>query len=284
VDCGKKDTISATLAHLLQTGNTRSVTIFVTGTCMENISIIGFDHLLLQAAPIATLQDASNSTAAVVTIFSSYDVIVQNFTINGGAFGVNCAGDSYCTLNLNKIQQAGVNGVRFSRSHGALQSNNILNNAGPGVVLQNGSNVFADSNQITNNSAQGIVVLSDSYLFATSDTIENNSASGIRVIGNSVMRAGDLNISGNLSDGVRLESGAAASFEGGNVITGNAGNGLAIHDLAFASFFSDGSDNVSGNQGQPDVACYLQFSATRGAGAVGGTTNCNEPSSPAEKK
>ena len=145
--------------------------------------------------------------------------------------------------------------------------------------MQNSSNLFADSNQITNNSGPGITVSADSYLFATSDNIQNNSF-GIRVQDNSVVRAGDLTISNNRSDGVRLESGAAASFESGDMVTGNAGNGVAVHDLALASFAGDGSDNVSGNQGQPDVACYPQFSATRGAGTVGGTTNCNEPSSP----
>ena len=277
VDCNKKGSISATLVHLTQTGNTRGVTISVTGTCKENITIGAFDHLVIQGAPNATLQDASNGTAPVVLIFSSYDVTLQNFTINGGAVGVNCIGDSYCTLSLNTIQQSAFAGVRFARSHGILQSNNILNNAGAGEVLANNSNVASLSNQITNNGAQGIGVVADSYLLDSGDTIQHNNLAGIRAQENSVVRADTLTISGNGTDGVHLESGAAASFLGADVITGNAGNGVAVHDLAFASFFTDGSENISGNLTQPDVACYPQFSATRGAGAVGGTTNCVEP-------
>ena len=59
VHCNKRGPISATLAHLTQTGSTRGITILVSGTCKENISISGFDHLVLQASPSATLQDAS---------------------------------------------------------------------------------------------------------------------------------------------------------------------------------------------------------------------------------
>jgi hypothetical protein len=276
VECNKKGSIGATLAHLTQTGNTRGVTISVTGTCKENITIGAFDHLTIQGSPSATIEDASNGTAPVVLIFSSYDVIVQNFTINGGAPGVNCIGDSYCTLNFNTIQQSAFAGVRFARSHGVLQSNNILNNAGQGEVLTNNSNLVSFSNQIANNGGPGIAVSAGSFLLESGDTIQNNSF-GIRVLDNSVMHADTLAISNNRSDGVWLASGAAVSFLGGDIITGNAGIGVAIHDLAYADFATDGSENISGNTGQPDVACYPQFSATRGAGTVGGTTNCVEP-------
>jgi Right handed beta helix region len=285
VDCGKKDTISGTLAHLVQTGNTRNVTIFVTGTCKENVVIGAFDHLVIQGSPIATLQDASNGTAAVVTIYSSFDVLLQGLTINGGAFGVNCVQYSYCFLYLDTVQQAAGDGVRFARSNGNLQNNNILNHAGRGIVAVNGSTLVTISNKIIDNGGTGIVVNTGGNLTATSDTIQNNAGPGIRAVDTSVVRAFDLTITANGGDGVALESASSASFEQadtGNIITGNGGSGVAVHDLSFAAFF--GSNNVTGNLTQPDVACYPQFSATRGAGTVGGTTNCNEPSSPAGRK
>jgi hypothetical protein len=89
VDCNKKGSIGAILAHLTQTGNTRGVTIAVTGTCKENVSILRFDHLVIQGAPGATLQDASGGTAPVVGVAFSWDVTLENLTINGGADGVS---------------------------------------------------------------------------------------------------------------------------------------------------------------------------------------------------
>ena len=50
VDCNKGGSISSTLAHLAQTGNTRGITVVVKGICKENITISGFDHLVLKGA------------------------------------------------------------------------------------------------------------------------------------------------------------------------------------------------------------------------------------------
>jgi hypothetical protein len=77
-----------------------------------------------------------------------------------------------------------------------------------------------------------------------------------------------------------LENASIANFDAiatGELVTGNAGNGVNINDLSFASFGT--GDNVSGNSGQPDVMCNPQFSATRRAltGIGSGTTNCVEP-------
>ena len=278
VDCGKGGSISATLASLASAGNTRGVTIFVTGTCKENITIGAFDHLTLQALPVATLQDASNGTVAVVTIYSSYDVTLIGFTVNGGSPGVGCFQYTFCTLYLNTIQQSGGDGVDFGRSKGIVTSNNISNNAGRGITLRSGSTVLTTANTVSGNGGAGMGVISGSNLTAYSDTVQNNGANGIGVSYTSVLRANDLTITGNSGDGVLLLSGSSAAFEQsntGNVITGNGGNGVSVNDLSFAEF--DNANNVSGNLTQPDVACNPQYSATRGAGTVGGTTNCTEP-------
>jgi Right handed beta helix region len=249
----------------------------VTGTCKENIVIGAFDHLVLQGLPIATriatLQDASNGNAPVVTIYNSYDVTLQGFSINGGSSGVGCFQDSFCTLYLNTIQQSGGEGVRIARSSAILQNSNILSNAGPGITVANGGKLLTFSNTISNNNGQaGIFVISGGNLTAQNDTINSNPV-GILAQSGSVVRVAGLTISDNAGDGVRLQSGSTALF-GGNVVTGNGGNGVAIHDLSFASF---NGDTISGNLTQPDVACFPQYSATRGAGTVGGTTNCMEP-------
>lgn len=278
VNCSKGGSISGTLASLTSAGNTRGITIFVTGTCRENITIVAFDHLILQASPIATLQDASNGTAPVVTIGSSYHVSLGNFTINGGSYGVDCAQYSFCALYTNTIQQSGNDGVIFSRSQGIVTSNTISNNAADGLFIRNGSTVLTTTNTVRGNGASGIVVESGSNLTAQSDTVQNNGLYGIRVSINAVLRASDLTITGNNSDGVLLNEASTAAFQQlvtGNVITGNGGNGVSVNDLTFAAFI--GTNNVSGNLTQPDVACNPQYSATRGAGTVLGTTNCVEP-------
>jgi hypothetical protein len=273
VDCSKGGSISATLEHLAKMGTTRGITILVNGTCKENISISHFDRLVLQASPRATLQDASNGNAAVVNIVSSYDVTLQGFEINGGAVGVVCWYFSFCTLNHNTVQQSGGQGVFLGRSDGLLQSNNITNNASLGIE-GNASKLQTYANTVSNNGDSG-VALNASSLTATSDTITGNANFGIALLNNSVVRAFDLTINGNSNTGVRLASASTAEFRQittGNVITGNGGIGVEVNDLSFARFV--GTNTVSGNLTQPDVGCNPQYSATRGAGTVGGTTDC----------
>jgi hypothetical protein len=275
VNCSKGGSISGTLASLTSAGNTRGITIFVTGTCRENIFIYPFDHLTLQASPIATIQDASNGTLPTVEIFSSEDVTLIGFTINGGAPAVNCDTYSSCTIYLSRIQGA-ADGVRFGISRGRVLSSTVSNNSARGIVVVDGSSVFTNSNTVSGNGAAGMVVSFGSNLTAGADTIQNN-AIGIQ-IGQGSLRASDLIITGNDSDGVLLMKASAATFfqvNTGNAITGNGGNGVSVNDLSFAEF--DGTNDVSGNLTQPDVACNPQYSATRGAGTVGGTTNCAEP-------
>ena len=145
-----------------------------------------------------------------------------------------------------------------------------MNHAAQGIFVVNGGNISTTSNMISNNSTAGLFLNYGSYAQTAGDTIQGNSI-GIRALNHSIVRAGDLVISNNRSNGVQLESGSTWAPGGGNMITGNGGNGVAVNDLSFAGF---SGDNVSGNLNQPDVACYPQFSATRGAGTVGGTTNC----------
>ena len=90
------------------------------------------------------------------------------------------------------------------------------------------------------------------------------------------MLALDLTVSGSSSDGVALDGDSTAllgQLVTGTVITGNGGHGVAINNLSLVEF--DGTNNVSGNLNQPDVACNPEYSVGEGAGTVGGTTNCS---------
>lgn len=276
VDCGRGGSINSTLASLTSAGNTRGVIIFVTGTCRENVAIGAFDHLTLLASPVATIQDQTNGDQPVVVIFNSYDVALVGFTIKGGSSGVDCAPDTYCELYTNRIQQA-YEGLRFESSHGFVSGNNISNSGYTGISVLSGASVSTTSNTISGSGLAGMLVGYGGTLTALSDVVQNNET-GVQVMQKSALQATDLTITNNREDGVLLLSASSAAFQQsntGNLITGNSGNGVSVNDLSFAEF--DDTNNVSGNLTQPDVACNPQYSATRGAGTVGGTTNCTEP-------
>jgi len=278
VDCNRGGSINNTLASLASAGNTRGVTIFVTGTCRENVVITGFDRLVLQASPIATLQDASGGTAPVVQVSNSYDVRLSNFTINGGSHGVVCSSHSYCSVYSCTQQSAVKTGVVIGLgSEGHIEGNRLLNNGSRGLTVASGSNAETFSNTITGNVELGVLLYAGGNLTAFFDIVQNNFI-GIALRGNATLTSYDLTIAGNSNDGVALDGASTALFEQlvtGNTVTGNGGHGVAIDSLSWVEFAD--TNNVSGNLTQPDVTCEGQYSVAEGTGTIGGTTDCSGP-------
>lgn len=258
-------------------------TLTVSGSCHENVNIQSFDRLTLQAAPGASINDASGGTIDVITIVDSQRITIQGFTITGGGDEVIiCLGHSFCRFNGNTIQASASTGVSVSRSSAEFSGNVIQNNPDWGLDIREAGQVLMFGDKIQGSGAEGVRLEDGSYLLTISTTVQNNGGSGIRLIDHATLRSQDSTITRNGGSGVSLEGASAARFAGptGNVITGNSGNGVSINDLSFANF-ERRNNNVSGNTTQPDVACNPQFSAERGAlpssNIGGGTTNCVEP-------
>lgn len=274
VNC-PKESITKALSHV---DPALPVTINVSGTCIENLVIIGYTNVSLIGANGAALQDASGGQLPVVQIGDSLRVEVDNFTITGGITGIQCLEFSTCWAGNNTVQSVTGDGIGISRSRAHLGGNTIQNNAGRGLVVQDGATVLSWGDVITSNQNHGILVKSGSYLVAVSTTSSNNSGKGARVIGHSTLRAVDMVLQGNGATGLEVSDSSAANVEQGNTgtqISGNGGNGITLADQSFARFL--GSNSVSGNLAQPDIECNPQFPATRGALSQGGTTNCVEP-------
>lgn len=278
VNCDKGENINKLLNTIAKAGAQPPVTINVSGTCKESVLIQNFNQLTLITKTGAVIIGPSKNVNAAVTVTNSSYVTLQGFLIQSGAYGVFCDEDSICNLTGLTVENATNEGVRFARSGGILTGNVCQNNGGRGVNVVNGSKVLVSGGTSQNNAGQGMGVASGSNLNIQYATIQNNAGDGIVALLGSSVRLHDTTISGNGGNGINLLAQSNGSLEQantGNVVTGNGGNGVALSDLSFARFLD--ANNVSGNLTQPDVACYPQFSATRGSGTVGGTTNCVEP-------
>jgi hypothetical protein len=257
VNCDKGEKIQAALATLDPRGPN---TVDVSGTCREYVLIQSFDRLTLLASPSATINGPSTGANDVIDVLDSQRVTIQGFQLNGGNVALFCGRNSTCALVENTIQGTGFAAVGVYESSRLTSSNDL----------------------IQNNSFDGVLVQFDSYFETDGGTvIENNLADGVAVLLNSSARIIGAKITGNAGNGVRVDQNSAAriGFVAGstpNVISGNGGNGVYVGDLSFVRFTPENS--ITNNTTQPDVACYQQFSATRGAlvNIGGGTTNCSE--------
>lgn len=284
VNCDKGERINALLKTLTKVPALPPITINVSGTCKESVLIQNFDRLTLNAKLGAVIVGASKNVNPAILIVGSDFVTVQGFTVQGGVVGVQCADNSVCYLIALTVENATTDGVVFARSGGDVISDVLQNNGGRGLVVRNGARTVVSGGMVQGNASPGIAVVSGSQSTLQDVTIQNNGGSGVRASQNATVRLSDNTISGNGGNGIFIDAQSTASLEQavtGNVVTGNQGAGVVVGDLSFAQFLD--VNNVSGNVTQPDVACLPQFSATRGAGTVGGTTDCNEPAAPKGK-
>ena len=281
VHCGASTglaTVGAALKALKYSESSGPSTINVSGTCNENVLVQNLDRLTLNAAGGASINDVSGGNADTVQIASSQSVSINNFTINGGASGVDCILGSLCYLNGNTIQGASFTGVgaaalsRVFVSGGTLQNNNI------GINAQNGGGVWAIGVLIRQNQ-QGVNLVSQGLL-QTNATITANVGTGIFATHNSTLNCNGCNVTGNGILGIILRRNSTARFAGAPVITGNTGGGVLLSEESSAYFA--GPANVTGNTGGRDVACGASATTAKFATANigGGSTNCVEPVDP----
>jgi hypothetical protein len=285
VNCGKTSGLSSVGAALKILQHEESGgpdTINVSGSCVENIVISGFDRLTLKGASGASISDASGGTTDVLQTLDSSTVHVEGFTLNGS---VSCLEGSTCTFLGDIFQGSPGDGVTVSRSYAdllpgsAVPANVIQNAAGAGLAVQNGAVVRTINLTVQHNAGGGAYEDSGGNLTLYSSSFVNNEGDGIDVLTHSALRdafGGNI-VQGNAGDGIFVHGGSEAIVGGQSVITANGGAGVSVSDLSFVTF--RGPSNITANRGGVDVVCGPQFSATRGAtvNLGGGKTNCVEP-------
>jgi hypothetical protein len=278
VNCNNKteeglSTINGAL-KLLNPEGPNTVTVF--GSCHENVVIQSFDRLTLIASSGASINDASGGSAVVIDIADSRRISIQDFTINGGADGVDCHDFSLCRFHGNAIQGSLSEGVSVRDSEATFDGDVLQNHGDNGLGLLFGANVSLNNVTLQHNANGGVSVGNSVLSMFSGNIVQNNGGDGVFVGATSRLWVFGATIAGNGGNGVLIASGSTAGFSN-VVITRNGGPGVSLGNIAFARF--EPGITVSGNLTSPDVLCFGKFPATAGArtNLGGGTTNCTEP-------
>jgi len=128
VRCGAREGLSTINAALKRLNPAGPNTLVISGTCKENVLILGFERLSLIAKTGAWISDASGGTGIVIDIEDSTHVYLQGFTITGGAIGVMCGNFSICRFAENTVRGASGVGVQVVQSRAGFGPNTIENN------------------------------------------------------------------------------------------------------------------------------------------------------------
>src|ERR1051326_1091238 len=217
VDCtgatpGAFTTITAALASLPATGPNG---IAVSGTCTENVVIVGRTDLAIFGNPSATIQ-AANPNGRVLSIFNSQRVgVSNNITLDGGR-GLAIISTPLAEFDTITVQNSGGIGVTSIDSLVHLSNATIQASVRSGITIGGGTFYLDGGVTVTNNGRVGVAV-------STGHLIMNGGDGGTAGTEN-----GGRN---NTGVGVAVANSAEADISADNRITGNQGAfGLeAIH-------------------------------------------------------
>ncbi|PYP92795.1 MAG: hypothetical protein DMG65_03125 [Candidatus Angelobacter sp. Gp1-AA117] len=243
VDCsgatpGAFTSINAALASLPAAGP-NSIT--VSGTCHENVVIVGRTELNISGNPTATITPG-NPNGRVLVIFESRQVGIQNLVLDGGR-GVSVFDQSRADFDTVTIQNSAGLGMTALDSLVHISNTTIQNSVRSGISISGGTFYVDGGVHITNNGRLGIAAL-------TAHLILNG--------GDGVTPGTENVISGNGTSGVEVASTSEADISADNRITGNSGSwGLVVLNGS-SILMTDGT--ISNNSGM-GVHC-------------GGTSHC----------
>ena len=273
VNCHAKDPagkISKALALLNPLGP-NSIT--VSGTCRDNVFMVGYDRLTLIAKAGATITDASGGQQwALIYVIDSRRISIQGFTLSGGNAGVACNDASLCRLSGNTIEGTLQRGVDINTSDLTFNGDTVEKNTGIEIYVS-GSNVVGTNLTIQDNSSTGVIE-GASTLVGVGWNVNNNGNDGVFVATNSHFQLVNSSVTSNAWNGIQVTDLADVSLEG-DTVTANGYSGVRFGDQSLG-YFDGGSYTGNGlTYALLDIGCYGKYIITHNLkGTTYGSTNC----------
>jgi parallel beta-helix repeat protein len=198
-------------------------TIFVNGTCNENLNIPEEVHrITLDGQGKATINGPDKTTSAIAVL--GRGITIKGFTVRGGQRGILVFRGGTAVVEGNTIENvASQHGVQVAQGSSArIVNNTIRSNPGHGILVTSSSQAFigflsiadttARRNTIQNNGGYGIVVTRTSSARINGNTITDNKRAGLLVQGTSYADIRGNTINSNGRDGIFVVSNSTVSL------------------------------------------------------------------------
>jgi hypothetical protein len=265
IRCDKNKTITDALAQH-QGG---PLTVEITGTCFEHVTVSRSDVTLKASSPGAAIQgpDSTKDTLAV----TADRFVLDGLMVNGGRNAIVVTGASQAQLRNCIALASGsgiVGGIGILFSQGASGSVDACTSSGNPVdgIFLDAANVTITNSKIQKNGRNGVFIFGASYgkigftntFLPGPNVINDNGGNGIHVTQNSLGLIFGNEVKGNGTNpaspvgrfGILL-FGARADLPGGNTISGNAGPGIALNGstayIGDPGFGLPSTNTISGN-------------------------------------
>lgn len=179
-------------------------TIFVeAGTYFEHV-VINKSISLIGENPSTTIIDG-NGTSTVILVTSN-NVIVKEFTIKNGEYGIYINQSVNSLITENHINN-NTNGIHILSSNNCtIKENKVFNNTQRGILLNNSSNTKIHDNQVFKNQMYGINLNASQNCLITDNTANNNFWDGIGLLASNNCVITGNTVANNLWFGMWLDS------------------------------------------------------------------------------
>lgn len=244
--------------------------IYVIGTCTENVTISGRTQLTIFANPGTATLNSANPNRRLLVMFDSSQVFIDGLNFDGGR-GILVFNSTDITFGDTTIQNSGLQGLSSTNSTVDIFNATVQNNARVGV-LATGGNLNVDGGvTITNNARSGIGMLTGHLNLSGGDgagippnVISNNGSAGISLANSAELDAGgDNRILNNGLAGLQAIHTTTVIWDGGS-ISGNQGVGVHIGETSHGEF---SNVSITGNGATPGSG---GGGIASGSGAAGG--------------
>ena len=189
-------------------------TIFVNGTCNENLNILEeVQRITLDGQGKATINGPDKNTATITVL--GRGITIKGFTVRGGQRGILVFRGGTAVVEGNTVENVAAHGVQVAQSSSArIINNTIQSNPGNGILVTSSSQAF-------------IGFLSTSDTTARPNTIQNNGGDGIQVMRTSSAVINGNTITDNKRTGVTVQGASDADIRG-NTINSNGRDGIFV--------------------------------------------------------
>ncbi len=265
IRCDKNKTITDALAQH-QGG---PLTVEITGTCFEYVTVSRSDVTLKASSPGAAIQNPDLGKDTLTVTADRF--LLDGLSVSGGRNAIVVTGASQsqlrnCTALASGTGIVGGIGIVFSQgASGTVDNCQSSRNPVDGIFLD-GANVTITDSKLEKNGRNGVFIFGASYgkvgftnaFVAGPNVINDNGGNGIHVTQNSLGLIFGNDVKGNGTNpaspvgrnGILL-FGARADLPGLNTISGNAGPGITLNGstayIGDPGFGLPSANTISGN-------------------------------------
>ena len=245
-------------------------TIFVNGTCHENLNILEeVQRITLDGQGRATINGPDKNTATITVL--GRGITIKGFTVRGGQRGILVFRGGTAVVEGNTVENvAAQHGVQVAQSSSArIINNTIRSNPGHGILVTSSSQAF-------------IGFLSTSDTTARPNTIQNNGGDGIQVMRTSSAVINGNTITDNKRTGVTVQGASDADIRG-NTINSNGRDGIFVtknSTVSLGSATGSGLFQLPNTTGAPNsgfgIRCAINSSADGRLGTLNGSKGAKD--------